>query len=115
MKNVKISAEDVTVYRKDKVSAAGNPYTRYSTKVSKKKEDGTWIDAFITLGFKKGADIAHKSVININHAFETLDEYNGNVSRGWFVMDYDLIKAGETTKNDEFMNIDGLDEELPFV
>lgn len=115
---VNVSAEDVIVYRTDGTSQAGKPYTRYSTKISQKKDDGTWLDQFINLRFKGGADIPHKAKITINRAFPTLDEYKGEVTRNWVVMDWNLAAGQNTTpspQDDGFMNIpDGIDEELPF-
>lgn len=117
-----LSADDrgVKVYRHDKVSAAGNPYTMYSLAVSSKGSDGNWNQGYMDCAFKKGVSVNNKSVIRIKNAFPTVNSYNGKSTVRWMITDFDVISDGEAPAPAQspvsgFMDIpDGIDEELPF-
>lgn len=108
------------VYRKDKVSNAGNPYTTYCTKVSSKDKDGNWQSAFIDIAFKKGVEVNNKAKINIKNSFPVLNTYNDKTTIRWMILDFDVINQGEVKPDGNidssgFMNIDSdIDDEVPF-
>jgi hypothetical protein len=54
------------VFRKDYEGRA-----LYSTSIGKKKQDGTWENAYINLQFKKGVDIADGTMIDIQNGWLT--------------------------------------------
>lgn len=92
------------VFRKDYEDRA-----LYSTSIGKKKQDGTWDNAYINLQFKKGVDIADGTMIDIKNAwltfylnkdkkpvwqifiseFETLDVPDGAIPEGFAVLEED--------------------------
>lgn len=109
----------VTVYRQDKTSQAGNPYTTYSVGVASKNTDGSWVNGFQTCLFKKGVELNHKAKIEITNSFFTVNEYNGVKQLRLFILDFTVVDAGEqkpvVNANDDFMNINmEVDEEVPF-
>lgn len=122
---LKITTDDkgVRIWRADKVSSNGNPYTRYFTKVSSKDGD-EWVSAFIDVLFPKGTDIADKTEIKINDSFYIVSKYQERVSTKLYIKDFSIIgnaaPAPQTNKSqapgDGFMNVpEGLDEDLPFA
>lgn len=115
--------KNITVYRKDKVSQAGNNYSTYCLKISSKDRDDNWQSAFVNVRFKKGVSVNNKAKINIKSSFPTIDSYNGNNTISWMIMDFDVVEEGEkpaenTSLDDDgtpaFMNLEEGMEELPF-
>lgn len=106
------------VYRKDKVSRAGNSYSTFSTKISSKTDDGNWISAWYELKFPKNAVTPNdRAKINIKNSFPVLSEYNGNTQTAYMVMDFEVIEEGTPAPSNEnagFMNIPD-DGDLPFA
>ena len=114
-------SKNVTVYRKDKQMQNGGTFATYCVKVSSKKQDDTWVSAFIDVVFRKGVEVNNKAVISIKNSFPTINEYNGKTYIKWMIMDFEIVESGElpqtapTPSSDEFMNIpDGIEGELPF-
>ena len=113
---------NVTVYRQDKTSQNGTPYTQYSLGVSSKNANGEWVNGFIDCQFKKNVDVPNKSKISISNAFYTVNEYNGKKYYKIFVMDFEIVEQGEVPKpapapnDNEWLNIpDNLDDSsFPF-
>lgn len=119
------NSKATTIYRKDKVSSAGNPYSTFSTKVSAKNDNDEWQSAFIELKFKKADQdkITNKCEIVIKSSFPVLNSYNERTTIQWVVMDFDVVKEGEqpTQPSDgkldaDFVSVaDDVDsDELPF-
>lgn len=117
---LKITTDDkgVRIWRADKVSSNGNPYTRYFTKVSSKDGD-EWVSAFIDVLFPKGTNIADKTDILIKDAFYLVSKYQERVSTKLYIKDFSIIGGAAPapqTDKDGFMNVpEGLDEDLPFA
>ena len=115
-------SKNVTVYRKDKQTSNGGTFATYCVKVSSKKQDDTWVSAFIDVVFRKGVEVNNKAVISIKNSFPVINEYNGKTYIKWMIMDFDVIEQGEgqtvapTPNGDGFMTIpSGLEDEgLPF-
>ena len=70
----------------------------YSTSISSKKQDGTYDNMYISVGFPKGDDIPNKSIVNIKNAF--LSFFRANNPEGKLenvvklvIMDYELDNA----------------------
>lgn len=60
---MRITGENVMVFRNEKGA--------YSTSISNKQLDGTYINSYITLQFKKGVELENKTRITIKDAFLT--------------------------------------------
>lgn len=71
----------------------------YSTSLSKKNQDGTYVNAYISVAFKKGVDLQNKTKINIKNGFLTFDQYERDGSKitnfKLFVTDFEI--AGQKT------------------
>lgn len=123
---IKTDDKGIKIFRKDKTSSAGNPYTTYCRKISSKDKDGNWVNAFQDVVFKKGVSVNNKATIVIENAFETVSSYNDKTSVKLFILDFKVIEEGEVSANipgivgavvdaNGFMQIDdSFGEELPF-
>lgn len=95
----------------------------YSTSISKKNQDGTYANAYISVGFRKGVDLPNKTKINIKSGFLTFDQYDrADGSRATnlklFVSDFETAGGKQTSKQskgseNEFFGADS-EEDLPF-
>lgn len=96
----------------------------YSTSISKKNQDGTYGNAYISVGFRKGVDIPNKTKINVKNGFLTFDQYDradGSKATNLkiFVSDFEapskVAQAPKTSKGSE-NEIFGTDDnsDLPF-
>ena len=81
---------DAMIFRNEREGATGKFYT-YSMGVSGKKQDGSWVNAYMDIRFKKGVVLENKTKINITNGFLTAREYVAN---------------GETVKKPEIMVLD---------
>ena len=117
---LKVTTDDkgVRIWRVDKVSSNGNPYTRYFTKVSSKDGD-EWVSAFIDVLFPKGTNIADKTDILIKDAFYLVSKYQDKTSMKLYIKEWEVVGAAQApqTDADGFMNVpEGIDEDdLPFA
>lgn len=114
---LKSDERGVKVYRKDKTSKNGNPYTSYSIMTSTKDGD-KYVNAFLDVAFKKGTEITNKTVIKIEEAFPMVSEYNDKTYIKWFIKEYKVLSTEEPAKQtdaDGFMVADDSMEELPFA
>lgn len=106
----------VKVFAKEKNGANGT-FKTYSVGISSKQND-EWVNGYIDVLFKKGVDVANKSVIKINNAFYVCSKYNDKVYNKLMITDFDVITPGEspvTVNDDGFMNIpDDIADSLPF-
>ena len=95
----------------------------YSTSISKKNQDGTYANAYISVAFKKGVDLPNKTKINIKNGFLTFDQYDradGSKATNLklFVSDFETAgqkaptKASKGSENDFFGA--SKQEDLPF-
>jgi hypothetical protein len=68
----------------------------YSTQLGKKKQDGTYDNAYIDLQFKKGVDIPNRTTINVENGWLTF-WLNKDKKPVWqvFVSDYEVLEYGE--------------------
>lgn len=105
---------ELTIYAKVKEKRSGGTWTSYSTKISSKDNDGTWQSAFITVGFKKGVEVANKAKINVKNAFLSVESYNGNNSLKLVVLDFDVVSGGEGNSGAAAINMP-IEEESPFM
>lgn len=110
------------VYKKEKMSKAGNTFYTFSLGVSSKDTDGNWHNGFLDAQFKK-ADaerITNKCKIDIKNAFPIVDEYNDKTYVKWFVNDFTVEEEGEqapASSVDEFGFSTNISEDdmLPFA
>lgn len=95
----------------------------YSTGMSKKNQDGTYANAYISVGFKKGVNLPNKTKINIKNGFLTFDQYERDGSKitnlKIFVTDFETVggekqpaKQNKGSEN-EFFGANK-EEDLPF-
>jgi hypothetical protein len=109
---------EITVFRKNMTSQAGNSFALYSTIVSNKKEDGSYIGAYLDVLFRKGVEVGNKAKINIKNSFMTVNEYKGEAKLKLFVMDFDVVEPGEgqpaPAQDTSFMQIPTDMGDLPF-
>lgn len=115
---LKITTDDkgIKIYRKDKVSSNGNPYTTYFTKVSSKSGD-EWVSAFIDVLFPKGTDIADKTEIQIKDSYYLVSKYQDKVSMKLYIKDFLVMgnaAPAPQTDTDGFMKVED-DGDLPFA
>lgn len=86
------------IFRRDTQLNNGTIYPNYSTSIGKKKPDGSWENAYINLGFRRGTDIPNGTEIDIIHGFLTFDttQKNGKTYVYWklFVMDFEMPNNG---------------------
>lgn len=95
----------------------------YSTTLSKKNQDGTYANAYISVGFRKGVDLPNKTKINIKNGFLTFDQYDradGTKATNLKLFVSDFETAGQKTSakvnkgsENEFFGADS-EEDLPF-
>jgi hypothetical protein len=86
---MKLTGEQ-TINRKD---FDGKP--AYSIPVSKKKEDGTWINVYIPVSFRKGVSVGNKTKIDIKDAWLNCYEGKNGAVLTIFVNDFDTLAPGE--------------------
>lgn len=114
-----LTSDKVRIFRKDRQTKDGSTFATYSYGVNSKDKDGKWINGFRDCVFKKGVELAHKTDIKVNNAFEIASEYNGKVYTKVMITDFDVINEGEPQPKvdaDGFLQIDdSMGEELPFV
>lgn len=87
-----------TIFRNDHESANGTWYT-YSTGVSSKKQDGTYVNAYLPVKFRKGIVVDNKTKIDIKNGFLTAKEYTasgGDVRKvvEMMVLEFDIVDGG---------------------
>ena len=95
----------------------------YSTTLSKKNQDGTYANAYISVGFRKGVDIPNRTKINVKSGFLTFDQYERDGSKitnlKLFISDFETpggtAQKPNTNKGseNEFFGADS-EENLPF-
>lgn len=89
----------------------------YSTTYGKKKLDGEWENAFLSVIFKKGTDIPNKTMITIKKGFWTFDNYiskkDNSKKTEWklFILDYEIKNKNKQT---ETLPDVSDDDDLPF-
>ena len=85
-----------TVFRNEHESMSGKWYS-YAVGVSSKRQDGTWVSAYMPTRFRKGVVLDNKTRINIKESFLTAREYesNGNKKKivELMVLDFETVEA----------------------
>lgn len=76
-----------------------NGKASYSTTISNKKEDNTYENAFISINFPKGTDLADRTKIQIKNGFLSFykkgEEGNQSIVFKVIVTDYEIVELGE--------------------
>lgn len=98
---MKLTGEQ-TINRKD---FDGKP--SYSIPVSKKKEDGTWINIYIPVSFRKGVVVENKAKLNIKDGWLNCYEGKDGVKLTIFINEF------ETELPQGFEEVDDCD--IPFA
>lgn len=93
----------------------------YSTSLSKKNQDGEYVNAYINVSFKKGVKLEDKTRINITNGFLTFDSYvnkEGKTITSFkiFVLDFEQAGGKAQPKPVEENTVFGAisDDDLPF-
>lgn len=97
------------VFRKDYEDRA-----LYSTSIGKKKQDGTWDNAYINLQFKKGTDIADGTMIDIQNGWLTF-YMNKDKKPVWqiFVSEFESEIPDGFEEVEDFAQLED-DSDIPF-
>jgi len=118
-----ISNRNEMIFRND---YNGKPI--YSIGLSKKKQDGTYENGYMTVNFKEGADIKDKSRIKIKNAWLSFYIKDKKTIPTIFINDYELVseinedhdKIQNMTKDEhyktksDFKNVEITEADLPF-
>ena len=96
---------DTMIFRKEHEGRDGMWYT-YSTGVSSKKQDGTWLNGYLDVRFRKGVVVENKTKIHVNDGFLSVKEYavNGEKTKKLelVILDFDVVEAGYAAlRNDD--------------
>lgn len=87
---MRVNGETI-IFRNAHDGKDGTWYT-YSTGVSSKRQDGTYVNAYLDVRFRKGVTVEHKAKINIKDGFITVREFT--------------VNGGDTQKKIELMVLD---------
>ena len=106
------------IFRNEHESREGTWYT-YTTGVSSKKQDGTYVNAYMPVRFKKGIVVDNKSKIDIKNGFFTVREYttSGGELRKvieMMITEFDIVEggAGHTGVSEHYTAL--TDDDVPF-
>ena len=111
---VKSDEKGVMVFANEKEGANGK-YTLYSIGVSSKDTNGSWVNGFLNVRFKKGVEVANKTKIKINNAFPVVTKSGDKTYVSFMITDFDNLSEG-TNSEDGFIDMSNIkDEELPFA
>lgn len=109
------------IFRKDYPTAQGGTYTKYSTKIGKKLQDGTWDNEFIRVEFhiKGGVNLQHGTDIQVlandtNLTFNRFVDRQGEERVEWVLVIYDYEKIGVTQNNDPNTGFSEAEDDIPF-
>ena len=88
---------ETTIFRNAHEGKDGTWYT-YATGVSSKRQDGTYINGYLDVRFRKGIVVENKTKININDGFLTVREFtlNGETQKRieLMILDFDIADGG---------------------
>lgn len=107
------------IFRKDHESRDGTWYS-YSTTVSSKRQDGSYINAFMDVKFRKGVVVENKSKINVKDGFIAAREFTANGGQTvqkpeLVILEFDLDEPVEEEVEEEPSGFSALtDEDMPF-
>ena len=73
---MQVSGETM-IFAKAHESSDGTWYT-YATGVSSKRQDGSYVNDYLDVRFRKGVTVSHKTKINIKDGFLTVREFTVN-------------------------------------
>ncbi len=92
-----VSEKNEMIFRKD---YNGKP--SYSIGLSRKQSDGTYLNGYMKVSFKKDVELKNKSRIRINQAWLDFYKADGKTIPYIFINDYTLTQDGESdTQNVE--------------
>lgn len=90
---------EATIFRNEHEGKNGAWYS-YSTGVSSKRQDGSYINAYLPVRFRKNVVVENKSKIDIKEAFLTAREYTSNGQERkiieLMVLEFDMVDAEPT-------------------
>lgn len=77
----------------------------YSTSISKKKQDGSYDNAYINVSFRNGVTLDNKTLINIKSGWLSFDKYEKegktNTYLKIFVNDFDIVSNSSPANSAE--------------
>lgn len=92
---MQVSGETI-IFRNEHDGKDGKWYT-YSTGVSSKRQDGSYINDYLDVRFRKGVVVDHKAKINIKNGFLTVREFtvNGETKKKieLMVLEFDSVEV----------------------
>ena len=111
---MQVSGETI-IFRNDHDSPNGKWYS-YATGVSNKRQDGSYVNAYLDVRFRKGVVVENKTRINIKNGFLTVREYTSNGNTGkkleLMVLEFETV-SGEPAQTTEGFTALSYDE-VPF-
>ena len=91
---------ETMIFRNEREGKDGKFYT-YATGVSSKKQDGTYVNGYLDVRFKKGVVVENKTKIDIKDGFLTVREFiAGNDIKKkieLMVLDFDTVSQSNDT------------------
>ena len=95
---MQISGETM-IFRKERESANGKWYA-YSTGVSSKRQDGSWVNGYLDVKFRKGVEVENKTKIDIKNGFLSVKEFKTDSGLGkrleLVILEFDIVDAPDT-------------------
>ena len=108
-----------TIFANAHESMNGTWYT-YATGVSSKKQDGSYVNAYLDVRFRNGVVVENKTKIDIKDGFLTVKEYTKNGGETvkkleLMVLDFELVDGGAGHYgSDEPSGYTALSDDVPF-
>lgn len=108
-----------TIFRNEHDGANGTWYT-YSTGVSNKRQDGSYVNAYLDVRFRKNVVVENRTRIDIKKGFLTVREFEFNGEKRkkieLMVMEFEVIESDEVYADEYTPNgFSALsDDDVPF-
>ena len=96
---MQISGETM-IFRNERESANGKWYA-YSTGVSSKRQDGSWVNGYLDVKFRKGVEVENKTKIDIKNGFLSVKEFRTESGAQGkrlelVILEFDIVDAQNT-------------------
>ena len=88
--------EAVKVWRDDK-----HGFPSYSVGISSRKKDGSWVNAYQEVIFRRDVEFTNGEEIIINHASPSVRAWDGGKKIVWVVMDFTYARRDQQRKAPE--------------
>lgn len=104
---IKTDEKGLKIWRNDE-----GQFPRYSYTIGKKQQDGSYINCYQSIRFKKGVEVANGEEIVIDNAFFSFDVDKQDEKKKY---PYLFVTEFHKLNDNSFIDVpDGIDEALPF-